>query len=127
MGRLREAALRLEKEATDALNVASAERAELESRLRHITMQEQGYAKQLQGEVERSELGRASQGQFMHSQFERLLREACGDVAPVGRRCPRRSAAADLLGDGSRRGACQRRKSNPEGKGFGSQTVSNEQ
>ena len=95
MGRLREAALRLEKEATDALNVASAERAELESRLRHMTMQAEGYAKQLQGEVERSELDRASQGQFMHNQFERLRQEAASETGQLSSDITRLTSALE--------------------------------
>ena len=74
-GRLREACSRLECEAADALRVAHNENGSLISKLHHLQVQSDSQSRLLQSEVERSEAERASHGDQMHKEFERLRRE----------------------------------------------------
>ena len=69
---------------------------------------------------------RASDTRRLHALPPRARhpREARADVAPIGGLGPRPPPPADPVRGGSRRGACQRRKARPEGKGFRSQSAS---
>lgn len=84
MGRLRDATVRLEREAADSMQMSTVEKAELSSRLRHTTLQAEGTKKLLEGEVERSEAERSAHGAHMNSEFERLRYERDEESGRLG-------------------------------------------
>lgn len=95
MGRLRDATLRLEREAADAMHFASVEKAELVSRLHHATLQADSQAKLLQSEVTRSEAERAAHGEHMHAEMERMRREREEESSRLSSDLSRTSAALE--------------------------------
>ena len=74
-GRLRDAAMCLEREASEALQRASNENTELRGQARHLQLQADGQRRLLMSEVERSETERAAHGDQMHSELERMRHE----------------------------------------------------